>query len=398
MNCQDVREQSSAPPRGGTGLTEQALVHAHVAQCADCQAERVSLQLVASSRPPVELSREAVTAHLIGQVRPVITRVAPSLLWLRSSSRSAFQGAARAAREATGAEATRILGFLTRLGVLVSSSLTVSGRAIAAVSALLALVVRRLPTLFVPSARAAAGLIGRARSGSARLPRLLIPLGSAVMIAGHGAARAASVAAGAVLGLVSRSFGETIGAAGRGLTASRVGAMRTRDVIFRVGGRVPALLAPSARAVGHIVGTIPAGARAHPRICAGIASVAVLVAAILFLGPRQWPDNLVPRLSPGERLLRDVRLPLDRKPVEPIAATPLVQVTPPRPAPGPQPVPPPRVVAPETYAAIPAPARRAPAPAPLPSTEAAPNADASDPAAAIDWLLKGSGRRHAESP
>jgi hypothetical protein len=195
---------------------------------------------------------------------------------------------------------------------------------------------------------------------------------------------------------VSRSFGETIGAAGRGLTASRVGAVRTRDVIFRVGGRVPALLAPSARAVGHIVGTIPARARAHPRICAGIASVAVLVAAILLLGPRQWPDNLVPRLSPGDRLLRDVRLPVDRKPVEPIAATPLVQVTPPRPAPGPQPVPTPRVAAPETYAAIPAPARRAPAP--LPSTEAAPNADASDPTAAIDWLLKGSGRRHAESP
>ncbi|MFI5328497.1 MAG: hypothetical protein ACHQ7H_19840, partial [Candidatus Rokuibacteriota bacterium] len=141
----------------------------------------------------------------------MITRVTPSLLRLRSSSRRVFQGAARAAREATGTEATRILGFVTRLGVLGSSSRTVSGRAIAAVSAWLAQVTRRLPTLVVPSARAAAGVIARARSGSARIPRRLIPLGSAAMIAGRGAARAARVAAGAGVGMVSRSVGETVG-------------------------------------------------------------------------------------------------------------------------------------------------------------------------------------------
>jgi hypothetical protein len=198
--------------------------------------------------------------------------------------------------------------------------------------------------------------------------------------------------------LVSRSFRETAGAAGRVIADSRVGAMRTLDLLRRVGGRLPLLLGRSGRAFGHIAVTIPDRARAHPKVCAGIVSLVVLVASILFLGPPQWPDTFVPRSSPGERPLRDVRLPVDRKAAEPVAAAPLVQVSPPRPASGPQPVPALRVAAPETPAAVPALARRSSASAPPPSTEATRNAEASDPAAAIDWLLKGSGRRHAERP
>jgi hypothetical protein len=468
MNCHEIREQFSAPASGGTSLTEWALSHAHVAQCADCQAERVSLQLAVSSRPGVEPFPGLATARLIGQLRLVSTRVAPSLTWLRSSWLSAFQRIARATRAATGTGATRVIGLLTRLHMLVSGSLTVcrraagrtvavvwamltrvtwrlaghvvlSARAVAEVIdrvrsvsarvprrlsrlgsaamiaclgvaraaslrlrvlasssltaavgaveaawAMLTRVARRLPAVVVPSARATADVIDRVRSVSARVPRRLGRLGSAAMIACQGAVRAVSLATAAV----SRSSGEILGAAGRVVEASRVGAMRTRDVLVRIGGRVPELLAPSARAVGHIVGTIPDRVRAHPRVCTGIAGVAVLVAALMFI---------VPRLSPDEPGLRDVRLPVDRKAAEPIVATPFViQVAPAKPASGP---PPPRVATPETHAAIPVPVRRSnPVATPLPTAEATPTTEASDPAAAIDWLLKGNDRRQAERP
>jgi hypothetical protein len=137
---------------------------------------------------------------------------------------------------------------------------------------------------------------------------------------------------------------------------------------------------------------IPARAWAHPRVCAGVASVVVLVASLVFLGPPHWPATRVP--------LRDVRLPVDQKPAVPAVVAPLAQTAPPPPAAGPQPVPVPvrRAAAPEAPAAIPAPVRRAAASAPQPPTGATPNAEASDPTAAIDWLLKGSGRRPAESP
>lgn len=404
MNCQDIREHLLVPSPGRTGLTERALVHAHVAQCADCQAaERAPLQLAVSAGPGVEPSRGAAISHLSGQVRSAIAGAAPPLIWLRATLLSASRGAAHAAREAAGTEATRVLDLLNRFRVLGSRSLTVSGRAAARAIetawAMLTWLVWRLQTLLVPSARAAVGLVGHARSVSARVPGPLIQLGSALMIARQGAARAANEAAGVVLGFVTRSFRETVGAAGRVVAASRVGAMRTRGVLVRVAGRLPSLLAPSARAIGHIVGTIPDRARAHPRVYTGIVSVVVLVALILLLGPRQWPGNLVPQLSPGEPLLRDVRLPVDREPAEPIAATPLVQIAPPMPDSGPQPIPTPRVAAPETHAAIPAPVRRSgPASESRPSTEVTRNEEPSDPAAAIDWLLKGSGRRNVESP
>lgn len=357
MNCHDVREHFSAPVRGGTGLTERALVHAHVAQCAECQAARASLQLVPGIRQGAESSRAPVAA-------------------------SALRVAARAA------EATRVHDI---------PSLTASGRSIEAVWT--------LPmTLFGPPARGAAHLVGRARRVSAGVPDLLVGLGSALVMAGRGTARGArelAVAAFAVLGglgvLVSRALGQAVAVAARGITAARVEGLRIRDGLVRAGGRLPSLLAPPARAVGHILGTIPVRARAHPMVCAGIA-VLVVLTSIVALGPRQWPDHLAPWFSPGER--RDVRLPVDPKPAEPIAPAPLAEVAPLRPAAGPQPIPTapiltPRVAAPETHAAIPAPVRRSPEPA---AAEPASSSDPSDSTAAIDWLLKASGRRNGERP
>ena len=46
MNCAEVREGLSALSRGGLGLTELALLGAHVRQCVDCQQKRESVQHV----------------------------------------------------------------------------------------------------------------------------------------------------------------------------------------------------------------------------------------------------------------------------------------------------------------------------------------------------------------
>ncbi len=119
------------------------------------------------------------------------------------------------------------------------------------------------------------------------------------MIASQGIARASSAAGGAVLGSMSRSCGATLAAAGRGIAAGRAGIIRAGDVLVRAGGRLPSLLAPPARAVGHIVGTIPDRVRAHPRAWAGVAALLVLGASVMVLEPRQWHDHLMPWLVTG---------------------------------------------------------------------------------------------------
>ena len=219
MNCHEAREGVSAL---GMGLTERALVHAHVMQCVECRKGRESLPQAVSSRPRVEPSRAAwlprlrvllsisltrsgqvavrvvgvlailftlsvrAAAHLIGRVRFAITRFAHLLIGLGSSVLIAFRGAARAAIEAAGAGATRGLDLLRQLRVLLSISSTVSSQAAVRVGE-----VARL------SVRAAAPLIGRVRFVITRFAHLLIGLGSSVLIAFRGAARAAIEAAGA---------------------------------------------------------------------------------------------------------------------------------------------------------------------------------------------------------
>jgi hypothetical protein len=167
--------------------------------------------------------------------------------------------------------------------------------------------------------------------------------------------------------------------------------------------------------------------------------LAILVATILFLWPREWPDNFMPRPSTGDRLSQDVRPPADRKPAEPAVVAPLAETRTPKSVSAPQPAPA-AVSQPETrrVAVRPKPAEtQAEIPAPLPSPDPAlaqsrtaasaptptpestwsrepsrlqesarsqdgvgsQNAEASDPA--IDWPLKGgqeTSRRSIESP
>lgn len=388
MNCHDVREELSASSRGGMGLTERALVHAHVAQCVDCRKERESLQLVVSSLSisstgsaqaavrvidaaragvegaaigllarvrwllPMVCARSARgAASLLGHVRFGITRFAHGLICLRSSLMIACRGATRVAIEAARAGVARVVGLPIRVRW-------------------------PLPLLPMPSVQAAASLIRGVRSMSTRSIHLPIRLRSSSMIACRGAARAAIEAASAgvtqvlasltrLRGLVSISF---TGAIGITRHARRIVVTTSGGARSHLGARASALRQRKAAAW---VGT-------------GIVSLAVLVAAMVLLWPRQWPDNL-----------------MDRKPPElavpaPAARTPApVAISTPQAAPV-------GVSRPETPRATmrPRPTEvRTTASAPLPSTEAAQNAEASDPAAAIDWLLKGgSSRQHSQSP
>jgi hypothetical protein len=396
IDCHEVREALGAPPRG-MSLTECALVLDHVARCPVCQKEQESLQLAAISQRVepaqpgaklIEHSRALVIStvrHVTPSARPVaisierarlvIARVPLLVGRLRSPLAIAVHGTARGAREAAGAGAARALDLVSRVGVLAATSLTAATRTgatlIESTGAAVAGVGRRMPSLVTPSVRAAGHGVGRARLAITRVPHAVIQLRSSVIGGLRGPARAAGQAAGA-------------------------GVARVLGVLDRLAVVAPVLARSAARAIA-----------ARPRAYAAIAGLAVLVPSLLFLWPRQGLDDLGSRFSGRERTSREISVPVARTPVGPAAPVPFAVTSPPRPGAG---APPPPVAAarPETslvtgsrtQAEIPAPVRRrATASAPAAAVDAPQSAETSDPAAAIDWLLKGSkSRRQSESP
>jgi hypothetical protein len=335
----------------------------------------------------------------------VITRFAHLLIGLRSSVLIAFQGSARAAIEAAGVGVTRGLGLLRQLRVLLAISSTVSSQA-----AVRVVEVARL------SVRAATHLIGRVRFVITRFAHLLIGLRSPVLIAFRGSARAAIEAAGAGvtrgLDLLPRlSVLVSIFLSVSRQALARVAWLVDRFTLVRGLLAFPGIARAATEAgragvtrgpdlLARLRQTKDAAWTTRPflRVGTAIVSLAVLVAVILF--------------SAGERLSQDARLPADAEPT-------LAETSTPDPVSAPEPAPvgvsrpeTPRVAMrpkpPETQTEIPAPLRRpdpafaqrrATASEPVPSTETAQNAEASDPTAAIDWLLKGGGsRRRIENP
>ena len=395
MNCHDVREEFSASSRGGMALTERALVHAHVAQCVDCRRERESRQLVVSAPRRAEPSREP-------------SNFGAWLTRLRMRSSISLTGSAQAAVrmiDAARAGAERAaLGLLTRVrwrlpmvwarsargaaGLIghVRFGITRVAHRLISLRSSLVIVCQGATRVAIEAARAgvaraAASLIGRVHFMSTRLAPLLVWLRSSLMIACRGAARAAIEAAraGVTQVLASLTRLRVLG------SISFTGAIGiTRNI-----GRI--VVTTSGRALSHVgARTSALRQRKAAWVGTGIVSLAVLVAAMMLLWPRQWPDNL---MDPAELA---VPAPVARTPAPvPVSARQAAPVG---------------VSRPETARATmqqrPGEARdeilvpvRRPAPAPLPSTEATQNGDASDPAAAIDWLLKGgSSRRHSQSP
>ena len=373
MTCHDAREKLSALRRG-MDLTERALVHAHVMQCAECRKEREEqLEPIASS-PTVaaqaaltvaEVARAGVarTAGLLTQVEHVrsgLTRAVPKLIQLRSPLVTACQAVARATTDFARAGVPRVLDVLARLRELSSIALTVSGQAamrvvevvrtgVARSMALSTRVSRQLPGLLVVAGRAGATLIGHARFGIARISGRLISVCSPWMSAFPRAGRTTTAAARAG---VTRAFE---------LPTQLIAA-----------GRALSVRAAQASPPG------PKQATAwpvRPLLSTGMVGLVILVAAIV--------------LSAGERLSRDVRLPVDLEPgfAETSAPIPVAAVQP-APVEASPPVPRPVRVRPRS----PEPAQAGAALTP-PTEATAQNADASDPTAAIDWLLQGRSRR-----
>jgi len=410
MNCNDAREGFS---RGGMGLTERALVHAHVMQCVECRKERESLPLVVSSRRRVTPPSDATwVPRLRGLLAVSLTisgrGAARGLEGARVGVTRALSAVARlserAAGKAIGATHSGMIisvELLTRLRVLLAMSLTVFGRAALRPGAALG--------------RAAVRVVEVGRSGAPLIGRVCFAMARVAHSAFQGVVRAAIEAARAGVTRVlvpltrlpvrlSTSFTVSAGAAGRVVAASRARARQALDVLIRLRGLASLVFARSERAavkaigaawaVGRVIATPPGRVRPLLKVGAGIASLAVLLAALLASWPRPWwPDDLMARFSPVERLSPDARRPVDRPPLEPGAAAPLVQTSAPPPA---------------AQTEIPAPSRRpdpslarsrAAASAAIPRTEAVQTAEASDSTAAIDWLLSGGGgRRRIENP
>lgn len=381
MTCHDAREQLSAL-RHGLDLTEWALVHAHVMQCAECRKEREKQPEPVASSPTVAaqaaltvagvaragVERTAGLLTQVGHARSGLTRAVHMLIQLRSPLMTAFREFARATTDLARAGVPRVLDVLARLRELLSIALTVSGPAamrvvevvragMARMMALSTRVSRQLPGLFVVSGGAAATLIGHARFGIARVSRLLIGVCSSLMSAFPRAGRTTTDAARAGVTRALELPTQLI-AAGRGL------AVRTAQA---------SPPAPEKATAWPVRRLLSAGT--------GMVGLVILGATIV--------------LSAGERLSRDVRLPVDLKPSFGETSTPIpvavVQPAPVEARPEPRPV--------RVRPRLPEPAQTAAARTP-PSTEAtAQNADASDPTAAIDWLLQGGrSRRQTESP
>jgi hypothetical protein len=427
MTCHDARQKLSALRRG-MDLTERALVHAHVMQCAECRKEREEqLEPIASS-PTVaaqaaltvaEVARAGVarTAGLLTQVEHVrsgLTRAVPKLIQLRSPLVTACQAVARATTDFARAGVPRVLDVLARLRELLSIALTVSAQAAmrvvevvragaAPIVALSSRVGRQLPGLFVVAGRAAATLIGHARFGIARVFREVVRAGAAPIVALSSrvgrqlpglfvvAGRAAATLIGHARFGIARVFRLLIGVcsswmsafprAGRTTTeAARAGVTRAFELPTQLiaAGRALSVRAPQA--------SPPAPKKAtawpvRPLLSTGMVGLVILVAAIV--------------LSAGERLSRDVRLPVDLEPSFAETSTPIpVAAVQPAPVEASPPVPRPVRVRPRS----PEPAQAAAALTP-PTEATAQNADASDPTAAIDWLLQGGrSRRQTESP
>src|SRR3984893_16395978 len=120
MNCPDAREGFSALFRGGMGLTELALLDAHVRQCVDCRKELDHLQHLVSSGQRVAPQRALL--HCLSKMRAAThfgtTRFAAWLTQLRillAISLAVTGPVAARVIEASRVGATRLDGLLTRV-------------------------------------------------------------------------------------------------------------------------------------------------------------------------------------------------------------------------------------------------------------------------------------------
>lgn len=435
MNCQDAREELPALVRpGGMGLTEWALVVAHLRQCGDCRRERASLErMEVGSRQRAASPHARLQSFLmetIGPIRSEATRFAARL----TPRRVPLSIPSTVSAQAAIVGATSLVDLLARrLGQV--PELVKRGLFITQLADLLArlrmssMVAFRWAARFAPAA---------ARGGVTRALELLTRVRCMLLIVSTRVGRVAAYVVGAGRSVIARSpdvltwlrarlaFSFTMSrwAKARTIGAGRVGAIWMADRLAsgisaaRHAGGIAAsrFLTPGGRA---------SGTRPLLTACAGIVSLAILAATMVSLSMSSSPRQP----STGEWVSLDVRLPADRMPAEATAPPRPVETSVPKrisspaaPAAGSEP----RarrlaMRAKGAEAEIPAPSRSGdpslgggPAPArapisaaegvrsgePSPPQESARSRDAArfqgadapdarDESAAIDWLLRG---------
>ena len=372
-------------------------------------------------------------ASVIEAIAFTITCGADLLARLRWSLTVTVPMAARAAIEAARAGVTRILAVLVLLRCL-------------------------LPGILTLYQRAAANVVGAARVASVcyadLLARLRVLLAVSLTVALQTTRRVIAASRVGPTGVLSpltrvrRLQTLLIALSERAVktieatrVAGRIG-LSTSGCVLSLSWHKVAAAWSSTRSTEPVTRSdLTFGTRSLLRVCAGIGSLAILVATVMFLWPREGPADLMPRPSTGERFSASIRPPAYPEAVEPPPAVQLAEIQTPK-----------AVLAPQAAAAplSPPDTRRAamrpgPSPAPdeiiasvqspdptlagppaidltsIPSAEAtwsreptlpqasvrtpdrarSENVDASDLPAAIEPLLKGkraASRRHIESP
>lgn len=394
MNCQDARERLPALVRpGGMGLTDWALVVAHLRQCGDCRRERASLeQMEVGPRQRAASPRARLQSFLmktIGPIRSEATRFAarltPRRVPLSIPSTVSPQAAIVGATSLVDLRARRLgrVPELLKRGLLITQ---------------LADLLARLRMSSMAAFRwAARSAPAAARGGVTRALELLTRVRCMLLIVSTRAGRVAAYVVGASRSVIAwspdvlawlrarlaRSFTMSRWAKARAIGAGRVGAVWMADRLASGSSLLTAR--------------------------AGIVSLAILAATIVSLSaslsPRQRPDTPLRRPSTGEWVSPDVRVPADRMPAETAAPPRPVETsvperisTPGAPAAGSEP----RarrlaMRAKGAEAEIPAPSRSSDPSPPHESARSrgaarfrgADAPDARDESAAIDWLLQG---------
>jgi hypothetical protein len=157
MNCEDARDGLSALVRGPIGLTEWALLEAHLTQCAQCRQAETHLRQLAAANHPVTLSR-AVLASLRNAME--LARVGATCSTARVVRRRALVAAA--ARELTPRAAA---GVMRAAGLAVGHSGDLMARiraSLASAHALVAEVAHRRAIRFGPSVQTVGAMLALA--------------------------------------------------------------------------------------------------------------------------------------------------------------------------------------------------------------------------------------------
>lgn len=276
MNCHEAREGIPALFHGGMGLTEWALLDAHLRQCVECQKEQACVQEVLTSRQQLTPSRALV--HCLSKVIDAIHVGITSFRELLLIPSTVAWPRSRRVIEANRAVAIWLLVLLTRVCGRLPKCFTLfrlvparvigaTGFVITKVADLLARLRLSLTIAFHGAARAA---IESACAGVTRVitvfmsVRYLLPvlskLSERVVATVIKATRFASIRFADLLTrlLAPLSISWTVSgqAAVRRIQASRIGVMWLIGLLMRGRRLLPLLFALSQRAAIRAIGTM----------------------------------------------------------------------------------------------------------------------------------------------